>query len=55
MEKMDCYKLNSTWSAAWSCLDSFKKVMWSVIRDRMVDAIEETFLIVFKVTKQTQA
>ena len=42
------YKLSTTWSAAWSCLDSFKKLMWSVIRDRMVDAIEETFLIFLK-------
>ena len=43
MGRMVYYKLSTTWSAAWSCLDSFKKVMWSVIRERMVDAIEETF------------
>ena len=43
MERMEYFKLSITWSAAWSCLDSFKKVMWSVIRERMVDAIEETF------------
>ena len=32
-----------TWSVASACLDCSKNLMWSVMRERMVVAIEETF------------
>ena len=32
-----------TWSVASACFDCSKNLMWSVMRERMVVAIEETF------------
>ena len=36
---------NFTWSAACACLDCSKKLMWSVMRERMVVAIDETLTL----------